>query len=40
MVLILFCFLPINKQENHQWIYGNIKMPSGSGALVPLAKVS
>lgn len=40
MVLILFCFLPINKQENQQWMYGSITMPSGSGAVVPLAKVS
>lgn len=29
----------MNKQENQQWIEGNIKMPSGSGAVVPLAKV-
>lgn len=29
----------MNKQENQQWIEGNFKMPSGSGAVVPLAKV-
>lgn len=39
MVLIIFCFLSMNKQENQQWIEGNVKMPSGSGAVVPLAKV-